>query len=332
MTVSRTLRDPASVAPQTADKVRASIQAVAYRPNKQAGMLASGRSQIVAALIPSIANSIFAETIQGLSDTLQGHGLELMLAPTGYSLEREEQQLRTVLGWAPAAVVVTGRRHTPAALTLLEEARAGGTPVIEIWDHPRGAGDGGFVQIGFDHREVGQMMARHLLARGWRSMAYVDSGVPEDFRAHERGQGFLETALTAGAQVRIFQAERLEPMLAGREALSKLQQTGLPQALAFANDQLAAGAVLQALASGLCVPGDVAILGFGDFPIAAQLAGGISTVAVPRYDIGKQAACELVSAIALATTGRGSSSGNGKSPGKAIAPDLDPALVVRASS
>jgi LacI family gluconate utilization system Gnt-I transcriptional repressor len=299
MTVSRTLRDASSVAPQTADKVRASVQAVGYRPNKQAGLLASGRSQIVAALIPSIAHSIFAETIQGLSDTLQGHGLELMLAPTGYSLEREEQQLRAVLGWAPAAVVVTGRRHTPAALALLEDARSGGTPVIEIWDHPRGAGNGGFVQIGFDHREVGQMMARHLLARGYRSMAYVDSGVPEDFRAHERGQGFLETALAAGAHAHIFQSDRLEPMLAGRMALSKLQQTGLPQALAFANDQLAAGAVLQAQALGLRLPTQLAVLGFGDFPIAAHLAGGISSVAVPRKQIGHGAGLQVLESLGV---------------------------------
>jgi len=96
-----------------------------------------GSARMVAALIPSIANSIFAETVQGLADALQGSGCELLLASTGYSVEREEEQLRALLGWFPSALVITGRRHTPGALALLRQAQARGTPVIEIWDHTR---------------------------------------------------------------------------------------------------------------------------------------------------------------------------------------------------
>lgn len=62
MTVSRTLREPLRVSVQTAERVRAALEATGYTPNKSAGLLASGRSGIVAALVPNIANSIFAET------------------------------------------------------------------------------------------------------------------------------------------------------------------------------------------------------------------------------------------------------------------------------
>ena len=153
-----------------------------------------GSARMVAALIPSIANSIFAETVQGLADALQGSGCELLLAATGYSAEREEEQLRALLGWFPSALVVTGRRHTPGALALLRQAQARGTPVIEIWDHHPEPGAESFTQIGFDHEQVGRAMAEHLIERGYRSLAYVDSGVAEDFRAHERGDGFLAAA------------------------------------------------------------------------------------------------------------------------------------------
>ena len=325
MTVSRALRDPAGVAPLTAAKVREAVDAVGYRPNKQAGLLASGRSQIVAAIIPNIASSIFAETVQGLTDSLQGHGLELMLAASGYSMEREEQQLRAVLGWAPAAVVVTGRRHSSGALALLEQARASGTPVIEVWDHPEGEHAGGFVQIGFDHHKVGAVMAAHLIERGHRDMAYVDSGVAEDFRAHERGQGFVQAALAAGAQARIFSAQALEPMAAGRAALLILHRIGLPRALAFANDQLAAGAVLQAQAMGISIPQQLAILGFGAFPIAEHLAGGISTVRVARYAIGHSAGVHVLRE--LQTAARTGTAQMADAP-----TDLEPQLVVRATT
>lgn len=284
MTVSRMLREPDRVAPETALRIRQAIDDTGYSPNKQAGGLASGRSGVVAAIIPSVANSVFGETIQGLSDALQPAGLELFLAPNGYKLDREEDQLKTLLGWGPAAIAVTGRRHSPGALALMRQAKRAGTPVIQMWDlEPR---DTEFLQIGFNHHRVGVAMGEHLLACGYRDLAYVDSAVAEDFRAHERGQGLAQAARLAGAALQILVAPPCEPMTAGRLALLKLTQQRLPRALAFANDHLAAGACLQALELGLVLPDQLALLGYGDFPISQQLGRGISTMAAPRYQIG----------------------------------------------
>ncbi len=302
MTVSRFLKAPQLVGANTASRVQSALVSTGYTPNKHAGMLASGRSNIVAAIIPSIASSIFAETVQGLSDTLQQRGLEVLLACTNYSLEREEEQIRAVLGWSPCALVVTGRRHSPAALALMHGARQGGTPVLQIWDHdPR---DKQFVQIGFSHGAVGAMMARHLLACGYRDLAYVDSGVPEDFRAHERGEAFVRVATKAGARSRVVQAPRAEPMAAGRAALLDMLASGLPRAAAFANDHLAAGAFLEAAAQRLEVPGELALLGFGDFAISSQLRPGLSTVSVGRYEIGSVCATTLLAMLQSAEQGR----------------------------
>ena len=226
ITVSRYLREPHRVAPDTAAAVAAAL--LRHRlPAQQAGRRAGQRGQrlgtrMVAALIPSIANSIFAETVQGLADALQGSGCELLLAATGYSAEREEEQLRALLGWFPSALVVTGRRHTPGALALLHQAQARGTPVIEIWDHHPEPGAEGFTQIGFDHEQVGRAMAEHLIARGYRSLAYVDSGVAEDFRAHERGDGFLAAARRRRVPARRIAAPAREAIEAGRLRFASL--------------------------------------------------------------------------------------------------------------
>ncbi|MBP9736043.1 MAG: LacI family DNA-binding transcriptional regulator [Rhodoferax sp.] len=284
MTVSRMLREPDRVAPETAQRVRQAIDDTGYSPNKQAGGLASGRSGVVAAIIPSVANSVFGETIQGLSDALQPAGLELFLAPNGYKLDREEDQLKTLLGWGPAAIAVTGRRHSPGALALMRQAKRAGTPVIQMWDQE--LRDTEFLQIGFNHHQVGVAMGEHLLACGYRDLAYVDSAVAEDFRAHERGQGLAQAARLAGVPLQVLVAPACEPMAAGRLALLQLQQQRLPRALAFANDHLAAGACLQALELGLALPSQVAVLGYGNFPISQHLGQGISTMATPRYQIG----------------------------------------------
>ena len=300
ITVSRFLREPAVVAADTARRIEAALRATGYVPNKQAGQLASGRSRMVAALIPSIANSIFAETVQGLSDGLSEAGYELLLTSTGYSREREQEQLRAVLGWFPSALVVTGRHHSDAALALLRGALAAQTPVVEIWDQQPVALSNGFAQVGFNHAEVGAAMAAHLLGQGHSRLAYVDSGVGEDFRAHERGKGFVATAAAAGAAVRHMTAQPGDAFDAGRRALIGLLEArrgAAVTAIAFANDNFACGALLEALQRGIAVPQRLAIMGFGDFEIGRQLRPALTTIRPPRYEIGRRAAALLLAAL-----------------------------------
>jgi LacI family gluconate utilization system Gnt-I transcriptional repressor len=306
ITVSRYLREPQRVAADTAAAVASALHQTGYLPNKQAGVLASaagaapGGARMVAALIPSIANSIFAETVQGLADALQGSGCELLLGATGYSTEREEEQLRALLGWFPSALVVTGRRHSPGALALLRQAQARGTPVIEIWDHHPEPGADSFTQIGFDHQQVGRAMAAHLIERGYRSLVYVDSGVAEDFRAQERGDGFLAAARHQRVAARRVTAPAGEAIAAGRQALASLVDDNgraSVRAAAFANDHLACGALLEARQRGLALPQDLALLGFGDFSLGRQLDPPLSSVHTPRFEIGQAAARALLQAL-----------------------------------
>lgn len=321
ITVSRYLREPAKVAPATAARIAAALAELAYMPNKQAGMLASGRSRMVAAIVPSLANSVFAETVQGLSEGLQAEGFELLLASSGYSLQREEEQLRAVLGWRPDALAVTGRQHTEGAMAMLRAARANGMPVIEMWDRqperdpPQARGGhvsaarrgraadtrpAEFTQVGFDHAAVGAAMAEHLQRSGRQRLAYVDTGVAADFRAHERGQAFLAAA--PGAL--LITAPAGDALDAGRAALRELLD-GRGQlrvdAAAFANDNLACGAWFEAQARGVAVPGQLALLGFGDFALSRQLGGGISTVHPPRYDIGMETARVMLRQLGAAS-------------------------------
>ncbi len=315
ITVSRYLREPHRLAPETADRVRLALAQTAYVPHKQAGHLASGHSSMVAALIPNVGHSIFGDTVQGLAEQLQPAGYELLIAATGYSLEREEEQLRAVLGWLPAAVLVTGRQHSAGSTALLTRARDTGVPVIEMWDHQRQQHP--FAQVGFSHASVGQAMARHLIERGHAQLAYVDTPVTDDVRAHERGDAFLREARRANVPAHTLHTAAADAFDAGREALqtwldaqaaeppaqAAARRKGGDRALAdvtamaFANDHLAAGALLHARRVGLAVPGRLALLGFGDFPIARQLDPPLSTVRLPRLEIGHETARQVLAAL-----------------------------------
>jgi LacI family transcriptional regulator, gluconate utilization system Gnt-I transcriptional repressor len=144
-------------------------------------------------------------------------------------------------------------------------------------------------------------MAQHLLAAGHQRLAYVDSGVAEDYRAHERGLAFASAARAAGAQVTVRVAPAGEAFDAGRQVLRELLQAGSARstitAAAFANDHLASGALLEAAQRKVLVPGRMALLGFGDFAIARQLSPALSSVQLPRYAIGTETAQSLLNAL-----------------------------------
>ncbi len=295
MTVSRFLRAPDQVARETGDKIRAALQRTGYTLNKSAGMLAGRRSGIVAVIVPNIASSTFSGTVQALSDGLQPQQLELLLASTNYDPDREEQQIRAVLAWSPSALVVTGRTRTPASTALLRQAQMSGVPVVQIWDFDTGTSE--FVQIGFNHTRVGELMARHLLSRGHQDLVYVDNSVANDLRAHERGKAFVQVARKAKARARVVNMPRVDPMAAGRVVLQQLLDEGLPQAIAFTSDFPAAGAWLAAQEAGIVMPQKLALLGFGDYPIASQLGTGLSTVSVDRQSLGAICAQQVLAMV-----------------------------------
>ncbi len=304
MTVSRYLRSPERVASQTSQRISEALQHTGYSPNLQAGSLASGRSQAVAVIVPNLTHSIFADTLHGLGLGLQAEGLHMLVSSTGYSLALEEQQVCTVLGWAPAAVVVTGRLHNPRTQHLLLAAQSRGIPVVEIWDQSPEGEPHDFQQIGFDHAHVGAVMACALIERGYKRLCFVNSGVEEDFRAHDRAQGFVAKANALGIQADVMRAEQGEAIEMGRACFERwhaqqgrlrapfensqyFRQAPFICGFGFANDLLATGAFLTAQKLGYMSPSEIGMIGFGDFPIGRYCMGGLNTMHIDGERMGQ---------------------------------------------
>src|SRR5258706_4515453 len=93
ITVSRVINRPELVTADTIEQVRQVITRTGYVPNLLAGGLASRRTKLVAALVPTVAHSLFVETIQALTDRLAEAGYQLLLGLTGYEPAREEALL-----------------------------------------------------------------------------------------------------------------------------------------------------------------------------------------------------------------------------------------------
>lgn len=286
ITVSRYFNQPDSVSPERRERIAEVVAELGYVPNLVAGGLASARGRIVGMVIPNISGPIFADTIQGFSDTLSHHGYQLLLASSYFSTEQEENAVRAFLGWSPAALVLTSHFHSPATEKMLAEADI---PLVETWDYRPERTP---IQIGFSHHEVGVVATRYLHDKGYRRIAFVQNSAAGDFSALERRDGYIETLKSLGGEPRVFAPDTgLAPFEAGKQAmLSLMDAEQRPDAIIFANDNLAAGALLAGQRAGLKIPQDCAVMGFGDYPFAAMLMPGLTTVKPPALQMGVLAA------------------------------------------
>lgn len=291
ITVSRFFNEPHRVAPDATARIQAAVEQLNYVPNLAAGGLASARNRVVAMVVPNISGPIFAPTLQALSDGLAAHGLQLLLASSYFSAEAEERAVRAFMGWNPAALVLTSRFHTAATERLIESATQ---PVIETWDLAPARKP---FQIGFSHHQVGVDAARYLISRGHSRIGFVHNSAAGDQSAQERYAGYAEAMAAQGLLAWGYTPTERDPMQAGAQALRALaaRKRQRPQALIFANDNLACGAVLAAQRDGLRLPGEMAIFGFGDYPFADKLSPSLSTIRPPAQAIGATAVDVILS-------------------------------------
>lgn len=295
ITVSRFFNQPDQVSPELRERIGMAVSELGYVPNLVAGGLASARSRVVAMVIPNISGPIFANTIQGFSDTLSAHGFQLLLASSYFSTDQEESAVRAFLGWSPAALVLTSRFHSEATEKMIAQADI---PIIETWDYQPSRSP---VQIGFSHVEVGVMGTRYLLERGYERIAFVQNSVAGDFSALERRDGYLETVQARGLPPRVFVPDAgLAPFEAGKQAMGTLMSgSQRPDAVFFANDNLAAGGLLASQRAGLAIPADCAILGFGDYAFAPMLLPSLTTIRPPALEIGVLAARRVLESLGV---------------------------------
>lgn len=293
ITVSRTLSAPKTVANATRQRVLDAIDQVGYIPNSVAGSLAARRSQVIGVLVPTITNSIFADTVSGLTDVLTPRHYKLLLGASGYSLNTEAKLIDTMLAQRPAGIVTTGLQHAPRARARLA---ATDVPVIETWNID---GEPIDCSVGFSNYRACYEMIKHLVEAGYRSIGFVSAPVTANDRATQRLQGYRSAMADFGLRSgRSLEREATFSFQAGADSLHDLRESEPDvEAVFFANDILAIGALLECQRRGIRVPDDMAIAGFDDVELATHVMPGLTTVRIPRYRIGEVVANTLLKRI-----------------------------------
>lgn len=290
MTVSRALKNPERLTPETLKKVMDAVRKTGYVPNLAAGSLRTSKTYLIAVFVPALAG-LFAEMIQALTNTFAANNYQVMLGQVGYEPSKEAEYLRAVIGRRPDAIVLTGVVHTPEARALLVNS---GIPVVETWDMTPTPID---MLVGFSHEEHSAEVCKFLTAKGRKHLAVVSG---EDPRSIRRNEAFLKTAKRLGIQRPII---KMVPSptnhTRGRTTLTELLiERPEIDAIYCSNDMLAMGVLTEAHVRGIDIPNQLSIMGTGDLDFAVSLNPSLTTVQINGALVGSTAAQFIIDRLA----------------------------------
>ena len=282
-TVSRFFNSPELLKEATAQRVREAVEKVNYVPNLIAGGLASSRTRLVTALIPTLSQSIFSNTIQSLTDTLTSYGYSVMLALTGVADEQVQRQILSIIGRRPDGIILAGTQLDESSRQRLQQS---GITTIETWDMPNNPID---LVVGVSHAKVGTAIARYVLERGRRKAFVISASGP---RAVARRTSFTKTMVEAGARNPSSATFSHSTTFGqGRRAMAEHWDNGnRPDVVVCSSDSCAHGALEELRVRGVKVPDDVAVVGFGDLEFSGELNPSLTTVKIDGAIIGGRAA------------------------------------------
>jgi LacI family gluconate utilization system Gnt-I transcriptional repressor len=223
--------------------------------------------------------------MQGQTDDVAEAGLHLLIGASGFSASEEEALVRAFLSRRVDALYLTGVIHSDVTRRMLRRA---GVPVVEggnLTDDPLD------MLVGYSNVDAARAVTRYLIRRGYASIGYIGAHPHDNDRARDRREGY-ERAFAA-ARRKVDPALCIETTLdidAGARAIAELLARAPDLRAVFCSaDAIAVGALCECQRRGLAVPGDIAVAGFDDIPIAAQLVPALTTLRVPRYVLGQRA-------------------------------------------
>ena len=298
-TVSRCLNTPGQVVESTREKVLAAVAQLGYSPNFGARVMAAKRTSTIGAIIPTMENAIFARGLQAFQEELRQAGYTLLVASSSYCPAIEEEQIRSLVARGADGLLLIGHDRDPAINRFLQTQ---GVPTLVAWTHDNAAL---LPSIGFDNRQSMRALADEVIARGHRDIAVISAATASNDRARLRVTGVKDALAAAGLDPDAMPiVETTYGIGSGAQALATLMASATPPtAVICGNDVLAVGAMKQARALGLDVPGDLSITGFDDIELAGIVVPALTTVHVPHRDMGSRAARMLIDMVESKNTG-----------------------------
>jgi LacI family transcriptional regulator len=291
VTVSRVLNNEPNVRPETRDRVQQAVAALGYSVNLQARALASGLGRLIMlvhAYDPDREpNSYYHAGLElGALRACSSLGLDLVtraVDPHGGNPAR--LLLAIIERERPSGVVLSPPLSDD--VELLTEARRLGVRVVAI-----SAGEEARTlvpSVGIDERSAGRAIGEHLISLGHRRLGFIKG--PEEHRAAAlRYDGFLDAIHAGSSGQEAWTGVGDFTFKSGVEAAERLLHDNVGvTAVACANDDMAAGAMLALHRAGTDIPKGMSVMGFDDTPMSEIIWPPLTTVRQPIKQLAERA-------------------------------------------
>ncbi|MRG61680.1 LacI family DNA-binding transcriptional regulator [Agromyces sp. CFH 90414] len=286
--VSRVLNRNDKVDPAISAKVLDAIDKLNYSPSQMARNLVRGRSNTVALLVPDLENPMFQGVLKGLSREAARDGYRVLVADTAERVADEEEIAIEARSRCDALVLVSPRMPAERLEALLERVR----PTVVV---NRPVASDPAAELSVDYAHASRTLGEHLISLGHTRIAYL-AGPPQSYADSLRRRGLAELAahhpqlevrdLAGGSQVED-----------GYRAAEAVLSAGVTAVVAF-NDLAALGLLARLRELGVDVPGELSVTGIDDVPLARFAAPALTTMSVPRLELGAQSWRRLRDAMA----------------------------------
>ncbi|MFC7329847.1 LacI family DNA-binding transcriptional regulator [Marinactinospora rubrisoli] len=296
-TVSNVLNRPERVAEATRRRVQEAIRELDYVRNSSGSSLRSGRSDSIGLLVLDVTNPFFTEVARGVEDEAVEAGLAVILLNSAERPERQRRSLRLLAEQRAAGAVVMPVDDDLSDLHWLRQ-RGISWVLLDRGDVAAHEGCG----VSVDNHAGGLAAGRHLISLGHERLTFV-SGPFAIEQCRDRLAGLRAACVEAGLDptgaVRIVERPQLNAR-AGAEAVESVLAGGprrRPQAVFCANDQLALGLLKSLGRRGIRTPDDISVVGYDDIDVASLVHPGLTSVAQPKYEMGRAAMRLLLSEL-----------------------------------
>ena len=186
ITVSRALKTPDKVSPETRQRILEVIEREGFIPNQVASSM-RGAGRIIGTMVPPLINSGIAEQVQGMSDEMPRERLPTTAHPRRFSATAEEKAVRALLGWRPAGLILQAFVQGDATRQILVDS---GIPVVEI-SEIRGKKPIDMA-VGISNFETAYAMTAHLATKGYKKIAFVSTPIHGNDRLQQRRIGYRQ--------------------------------------------------------------------------------------------------------------------------------------------
>jgi DNA-binding LacI/PurR family transcriptional regulator len=302
-TVSAVLNDRPNVRDRTRMRVLSAIDELGYQPSPSARILRSGRNngQVlekgVGLLIKEMDNPFYMDIVIGARDFLREAGYATFVCASDGDYEKEGNLINSIRNRFFQGVILAPVLHEAADLSHLFILKRAAYPFVTLEEVSGLQAH----SVGIDNVEAAYMAVHHLIETGHQKIAHIAGpAYTQHTRDRIRGveRAFSQSSLIFSDDVIVPAGAHFEDgYRAGINLFKEREETSRPTAVTCFNDLVAMG-VLRALAElGLDVPGDVSVVGFDDIQAAAYLSTPLTTVKVPKREMGQRAAELLMQQI-----------------------------------